>query len=139
MRAILGGVLVLALAGQVALLAGQAKPDPAKLIGRWEPVTEKAEKKKDKKDEPAATPTGPPPPPTTIEFTKDGKVHLIVGEPGRDYRLSGTYRLTDSKLAVSFKMADREIAETLTVKKLTDAELVTEDSKNRVETLRRKP
>ncbi len=139
MRAVLGSVVVLALACGTTVRAGQpAKLDANKLIGKWEPVPEKVDKKKDKKEE-DKTPAGPPLPPTVIEFTKDGKLFVTVGEAGRDYRLDGTYQLAADKLIVSFKLPDKEVKETLTVKKLTDAELVTEDSKNQIETLRRKP
>ena len=59
-------------------------------------------------------------------------------EAGRDFRVPGTYKLEGDKLSVEMKVADKEVKETLTVKNLTDSELVTEDSKGKTETLKRK-
>ncbi len=138
MRAILGCVAVLALACGATTLAGQAKLDAKKLVGKWEPAPEKIDKKNKKDKNEDKTPPAPPPIPTIIEFSADGKLSMTVGEPGKDYRVDGTYKLDSDKLSVSLKVADKEIKETLTIKKLTDDELVTEDSKNKIEALRRK-
>ena len=124
MRTVLGCVTVLALACGVSV-AGQGKVDAKKLVGKWAPVPDK-----DKKDKPPAM---------TIEFTADGKVSMTVGTPGAEHKADGTYTLTGDKLAVQLKVGDAEVKDTLTVKKLTDTELTTEDSKGKSETLRRKP
>lgn len=139
MRAVLGCAAVLALACGVAF-AGQAKVDAKLLAGRWEPAPEAAEPKdkKDKKDK------APPGPAMVIEFSSDpktpaeGRMAMVVTDAGKDYRAEGTFKLEGDKLSVQLKLGDREVKETLTVKKLTDAELVTEDSKSKTETLRRK-
>jgi uncharacterized protein (TIGR03066 family) len=123
MRTVLGCVTILALAC-AATAAGQGKIDAKKLVGKWEPVPDK-----DKKDKL---------PGLLIEFMADGKVAMTVGGPGAEYKAEGTYKLEADKLAVTLKVGDKEAKDTLTVKKLTDDELVTEDSKGKVETLRRK-
>jgi uncharacterized protein (TIGR03066 family) len=123
MRVILGCVAVLALA-VAATAAGQAKVDAKLLVGKWEQAPDKDKKEK--------------PPAMVIEFTADGKLSMIVGDTGKEFRVDGKYTLEVDKLAVVLKLADKEIKETLTVKKLTSTELVTEDSKNKTETLRKK-
>ena len=123
MRTVLGCVAVLALAC-AATAAGQGKIDAKKLVGKWEPVPDK-----DKKDKL---------PGMLIEFTADGKVSMTVGGPGAEYKAEGTYKLEADKLAVKLKVGDKEVTDTLTIKKLTDDELTTEDSKGKAENLKRK-
>ena len=124
MRTVLGCAAVLALACG-ASVAGQAKVDAKKLVGKWAPVPDKDKKEKG--------------PALTIEFTADGKVSMTVGAPGAEHRAEGTYKLAGDKLAVLLRVGEAEVKDTLTVKKLTDTELTTEDSKGKSETLRRKP
>jgi uncharacterized protein (TIGR03066 family) len=124
MRAILGCAAVLALACGVTVAGGQAKVDAKKLVGKWSPAPDK-----DKKDKQVAM---------TIEFTADGKVSMTVGAAGAEYKAEGTYKLAADKLTVQMKVGDTEAKDTLTIKKLTDDELTTEDSKGKVEALKRK-
>jgi uncharacterized protein (TIGR03066 family) len=129
MRTVLGGAAVFLLACGAAV-AGQAKIDAKKLIGKWEPAHEKDAK--DKKDK------APPGPAMIIEFAANNKMSMTVTDAGKDFKVEGTYKLEADKLSVQMKVRDKEVTETLTVKKLTDDELVTEDSKNKTETLKRK-
>ncbi len=133
MRAILGCAAVLALA-YAATAAGQAKIDGKLLVGKWEPAPEKEkdkdkDKDKDKKEKPPAM---------VLEFAADGKLAMLVGETGKETRVEGTYKLESDKLTVQLKIADKEAKETLTVKKLTTTEFITEDSKGKAETFRKK-
>jgi uncharacterized protein (TIGR03066 family) len=121
MRRVLGCTAVLVLACAATAVA-QPKIDAKKLVGKWEPVPDK-----DKKEKLSGL---------LIVFTDDGKVTMAVA--GAESRAQGIYELKADKLAVTLKVGDREEKDTLTVKKLTDDELVTEDSKGRAETLRRK-
>jgi uncharacterized protein (TIGR03066 family) len=123
MRAILGCAVVLGLAC-AATAGGQAKIDAKKLVGKWELVPEK-----DKKDKAV---------PTLVEFGANAKVSFTIGVAGQEVKVDGTYKLESDKLSVQLKYGDKDIKETLTVKKLTDDELVTEDSKSKTETLKRK-
>lgn len=134
MRTILGCSAVFSLMCGAAL-AGQVKVDGKLLVGKWEPAVEK-EKTPDKDKPPEKKEKLPA---MVIEFTADGKVAMTIGEAGKEVRAEGTYKLDADKLAVSMKVLDKEIKETLTVKKLTATELVTEDSKGKSDSLRKKP
>jgi len=123
MRAILGCAVVLGLVC-AANAGGQGKIDTKKLVGKWELVPDKDKKEKG--------------PPTVIEFGANAKVSFIVGVAGQEVKVDGTYQLESDKIAVQMKLGDKDIKETLTIKKLTDDELVTEDSKSKIETLKRK-
>jgi uncharacterized protein (TIGR03066 family) len=123
MRGILGGVVVLVAACGFAV-AGQGKIDAAKLVGKWAPAPSK-----DKKEKPLDM---------LLEFAADGKLSMTVGAAGTEYKALGTYELTGNKLAVVIRVGEKSVKDTLTVKKLTDTELTTEDSKGKEETLRRK-
>ncbi|WP_439627797.1 hypothetical protein [Gemmata sp.] len=136
MRIVLGCAAVLALACG-ATFAGQAKVDAKMLTGKWEPAPEKVDPK-DKDKKPAAGPV------MVIEFTPDAKtptagvMSMTVLDSGKDLRVDGKYTLAADKLTVEMRLADKDIKETLTIKKLTESELTTEDSKMKQETLRRK-
>lgn len=139
MRMILGATLVMALACG-ATFAGQAKLDAKLLAGKWEPTPEKVDPKdKDKKDKPPAGPA------MVIEFTPDGKVPtmgvvaMTVSDSGKDLRVEGKYKVVGEQLTVEMKLGDKDVKETLMIKKLTETELITEDSKSKkAESLRRK-
>jgi uncharacterized protein (TIGR03066 family) len=147
MRAVIGCTAVLALAAGLSL-AGQAKLDPKKLAGKWEPAPEGEPEKKDKKDKDKKEEKkekAPPGPAMVIEFAADpklpaeGKVSLTLTTGGRTDQAGGTYKLEgDGKLNVTLRLGDKEVKETLTVKSLTDTELVTVDSKDKAEAFRRK-
>ena len=123
MRRVLGCAAVLVLACAATAVA-QPKVDAKKLVGKWEPIPDK-----DKKEKLSGL---------LIEFTADGKVAMTVGGPGAEYKAEGTYKLEADKLSVTLKVGDKEAKDTLTVKKLTDDELTTEDSKGKEEKLKRK-
>jgi uncharacterized protein (TIGR03066 family) len=121
MRAILGcglAVGLVILAGTTAA-AKDEKIDAKKLIGKWEP-------KDDKKDAKMV-----------LEFAKDGKLTLSVDAAGKTEKLAGSYKLAGNKLSVALKFGDQEIKEELTVLKLTDDEMQTEDSKGKKETMKK--
>jgi uncharacterized protein (TIGR03066 family) len=113
MRAMLGFSLAAFLAITAGLAADakkEEKVDAKKLIGKWEPT--------DKKD-------------ISIEFLKDGKLTI------KELKIEGTWKLTGNKLHLALKFDNQEKTETVTVLKLTDEELTTEDSKGKKETLKR--
>lgn len=145
MRAVLGCAAGLALACG-ATLAGQAKIDAKFLAGRWEPVPEAEPKPdpKDKKDKKEPKDKPPPGPAMVVEFAADpktpteGRMTMTVTDAGKEHRAEGTYKLEGDKLSVQLKLGEREVKETLTITKLTADELVTQDSKNKTESLKRK-
>jgi uncharacterized protein (TIGR03066 family) len=119
MRVILGLALV-ALIGLMSVAGAQdAKIDGKKLIGKWSP--DKAPK--DTK--------------ATIEFTKDGKLNILMTKDGAEEKITGTYKLTGNKLSLSMKKGDMTKDVTVTITKLTDEELEGEDEKGEKETFKR--
>ena len=116
MRTLVGAAMILAFAGFNGA-AGQDKEkiDPKKLIGKWEPKEGRV----------------------VIEFADKGKLTLSVDADGKSQKFDGTYKLDGNRLEIVI-MIEKEQKETLTIKKLTDDELVTTDSKGKEETLKRK-
>ena len=119
MRSIFGSLTLLVLA--CGLTAGDELIDFSKLIGKWE----LAEPKKGLN--------------MILEFGKDSKLSMIVGESGKETKLEGTYTTSENnKMLVTLRFMNDEVKESLTIKKLTGDELVTEDSKGKIETMRKK-
>jgi uncharacterized protein (TIGR03066 family) len=117
MRTFVGCVLTLVLAVSATAVAQEkGKIDGKLLIGKWAPKEEKK---------------GPA---MTLEFLKDGKLSLAVDFMGKMEKIDGTYKLDGDKLEVALKFGGDEKKETLTVKKLTDSELETVDSKDKKDT-----
>ena len=121
MRMLIGSALVFSFATIVSA-AGQGKDkdkdkvDLKKLMGKWEPKDGKI----------------------VIEFADKGKLVMTVDFGGKSEKIDGSYKLDGNKLDVIINFMGKEQKETLTVKSLTDAELVTTDSKGKDETLKRK-
>jgi len=95
------------------------KIDAKKLIGKWEP----SDSKKDLK--------------TVVEFAKEGKLSLSVTVMGKTEKIEGTYKLNGNKMDLALSFGGQEQKETLTILKLTDEEMSTEDSKGKKETFNR--
>jgi uncharacterized protein (TIGR03066 family) len=110
-------LLILSLSTAITL--AQEKLDPKKLLGKWEPVDSKLTN-------------------LTLEFADKGKWTLTVEIMGKTEKAEGTYKLDGNKLEVTIAFAGQEQKEVLTVKKLTDTEFVTTDSKGKEEAFRRK-
>lgn len=116
------GVGLAALLALTGGAAGQEKEppfDPAKLIGRWEPV----EVKKNEV--------------TTVEFVRGGKVVFKLGAGGKTETWEGTYAVAGQKLRIALKIGEKTINEEVVVLKLTADRLDTEDSKGKKESLKR--
>jgi uncharacterized protein (TIGR03066 family) len=112
----------------VGLIAGaraeEKKADnKAKLLGAWEVV---------KSDE------GGPPVGTVVEFAKDGKMKLTHKVDGKEETLPGTYTIDGEKLNVTIKREDKDNKHTVTIKKLTDTEMVAENEKGAKAEFKRK-
>lgn len=95
------------------------KIDAKKLVGKWEPPD---------------TPKGVS---LVLEFTKDGKLVVSADVGGKTEKMEANYKLAGNKLTINGKLPGGEKTETVTVLKLTDAELVTKDEKGKEETLKR--
>jgi uncharacterized protein (TIGR03066 family) len=119
MRSILGGVAMLFLT--TGLTAADEQVDLSKIVGKWDLMDAKKGQ------------------PMTLEFTMNRKISVTVGDPGKEVKIEGTYDLAEhNKLSVALKFNDEDIRESLTIKKLTDEELVTEDSKGKTGTMKRR-
>jgi uncharacterized protein (TIGR03066 family) len=88
------------------------KIDGKKIVGVWK----------------AGKTSGGVPEGATVEFTKDNKLILKIG----DIELKGTYKVDGDKLSVKLKTPDdKEIEETDTIKTLTDKKLVLVDKEKK--------
>jgi uncharacterized protein (TIGR03066 family) len=119
MRLIFGCAVTLVMT--CALTAADDQIDIKKLYGKWE----LAEAKKGQA--------------LTLEFKEDMTIQVIVGEAGKENKIEGKFAITENnRLDVELKYLGEDIKEALTIKRLTSDELVTEDSKGKSETMRRK-
>jgi uncharacterized protein (TIGR03066 family) len=92
-----------------------------KIIGTWEFVKSTGGDPKD----PA------PPPGSTVEFTKDGKAKMTVKAGGQPVTVDATYTVDGDTLKLVMKgpPGGKDITDTMTITKLTDKELITEEKK----------
>ena len=93
------------------------KIDAKKLVGKWEP----------KDDKPSGLAV-------VLEFGKDGRATLTAGEGGKEERAEGAYRLDGNRLTVAMAVGGKEQTQTLTISRLTDAELVGANEKGKERT-----
>jgi uncharacterized protein (TIGR03066 family) len=108
--------------GLVVLTGGMTAADDnlaTKLLGKWELKQASAKSR------------------ILIEFVKDGKMSMTVEDSGKSKTAEGVYKLEGDKLTIALKTGAKDDTQRLTVKKVTDAELVTVDEKGEEETLRR--
>jgi uncharacterized protein (TIGR03066 family) len=106
MRALLGCAAILALC--LGVFAEEKKDviDAKKLIGKW------SLKGLDKGES------------VVFEFAKDGKAILIAEQGGKEEQEEGSYTLDGNKLTLAMRIEGKDEKLTLTISKLTDAELV---------------
>ena len=121
MKSVLAGLLGVVM---VAFATNaQAQDDNAKkIVGVWE----------------VAKAGGDLPAGSTIEFTKDGMLKAVVKVEGMEVKLDGTYTVAKEKLTVKIKVADQNIEEVATIKKLTDDALEIEDKDKKVDVFKKK-
>ena len=111
---------VLALAGS-SFAEEKKDSNKTKLVGVWE-VT---------KSEGA-------PPGSTVEFTKDGKMIVTMKVDDKPVKVEGTYAVEGDSIKSNLKVNDKEMKETVKIKKLTDKELVTLDEKGKTDEFKKK-
>ena len=68
-------------------------------------------------------------------FGADGKLTLTFVVEGKSREMTGTYAVAGNQLTLKLSHDGKERVETRTIKKLTDAVLVTEDKNRKVEEL----
>jgi uncharacterized protein (TIGR03066 family) len=78
------------------------------------------------------------PPGTLIVFGADGKLTLTFVIEGKPREVTGTYAVAGNQLTLKLLHDGKERVETRTIKKLTEAVLVTEDRNRKVEELERR-
>jgi uncharacterized protein (TIGR03066 family) len=106
--------LVALLTASLCAAYGEDKKDNVKekIVGVWKPVKDGEVKI------------------NSVEFTKDGKLKVSLEIDGKEQKLEGTYKVDSGDVNVEIKDPDGdEHKDTLKIKKLTDKELVTENSK----------
>ena len=62
---------------------------------------------------------------TTVEFTKDGKMTISMDEGKAEFK--GTYKVTKEGIDYKVSLGETEKAEVLTIKKLEEKTMTTED------------
>lgn len=116
-RSALAVVMVLGLT-----VIGAAGTDSVKmLVGKWE-VT--------KSDSDA-------PPGATVEFTKDGKMHLLFKVKDKDLKVNGTYKVKDNTVTSTLTFNGKTKTESAKITKLSDTVLIIEDEKGKVDEYKR--
>ena len=111
------GVCVVGSAGTAKAQDDNAK----KIVGTW--VVDKAD------DLPAGS---------TVEFTKDGKLNVVVKDSSGDLKFDGSYKIEKDKIDVKLKINDQTVEKPITIKKLTDDALEIEDDEKKAITFKKK-
>jgi len=106
-KLLMTGVMVIVLG---ASLRAGGQENAKALVGTWE-VT--------KVDKGAPLAVG-----DTTEFSKDGKNKTVCKKAGKEVVSQGTYKFDKEKLVITFKSEKGVSANVLTIKKITDTELV---------------
>ncbi len=123
LRLSLAGLLVVLAVGSLAH-AKEEKKDTAKMIvGTWE-ITKSYD--------------NGPPVGATVEFGKDGKFMLSGKAGDKDISHGGTYKVDGEKVNLVLKNEDKETKMVLTVKKISDTEMTTENESGKMVELKRK-
>jgi uncharacterized protein (TIGR03066 family) len=122
LRLLAAGAMVCALT--VGARAEEKKADNAKLlVGTWE-VT-KADKD--------TLPVG-----SVVELAKEGKLKVTHKVEGKEETREGTYTVEGDKFTVTVKAGDNVSKHTITIKKISDTELVTTDEQGKSVEFKRK-
>jgi uncharacterized protein (TIGR03066 family) len=127
----------LALAAAMVALGG-ASPAPGD-----EPKKDKDEPKKEKSAAEKLVGTwewvkGAMPAGSTLELTRDGKFKLTSKRDGKDvFTASGTYTADAESLKLKGTVEGRDVTTPLTITKLTETELVTQDERRRTDELKK--
>jgi uncharacterized protein (TIGR03066 family) len=118
--ALMLGVMVFGLAGFAP--AADADDYAKTIVGKWE-ITKAG----------GGAPVG-----TVVEFTKDGKLAVVVKLDDKEQKLDGTYKLDKEKLTVKLTAGGETIDETVTIKKLAGDDMEWEDKDKKVDVLKKK-
>ncbi len=121
LRLLVAGVMVV---GLTAGARAEEKKDNAKLLlGSWEAT----------KADPGTLPVG-----AVVEFAKDGKMKVTPKKDSKDEVHEGTYKVDGAKIAITTKMGDKEATFTITIKKISETEMVAANEESKVVEFKRK-
>jgi uncharacterized protein (TIGR03066 family) len=120
LRLLVAGFVVVALTTGVR---AEKKDNAKQLMGSWE-VT---------KADPGTLPVG-----AVVEFGKDGKMKTVGKMDGKEISHDGTYKLDGDKFTIVMKEGDKEHKMVITIKKISDTELVTANEEGKVVEFKRK-
>ena len=124
LRLLVGGVMVCALSANVRAEEKAEKKDNAKLLmGSWEAV----------KAAEGSLPVG-----SVVEFGKEGKMKVSHKVNDKDVTTEGTYKVDGDKFTIVIKNGDNEAKMTITIKKISDKELVTANEEGKVVEFKKK-
>jgi uncharacterized protein (TIGR03066 family) len=75
---------------------------------------------------------------TMVEFTKDGKFIVSGKKDGVDSMFEGTYKVTGNTFTFTLKIEEKENSQTITIKKISDKEMATENKEGKSVELKKK-
>jgi uncharacterized protein (TIGR03066 family) len=121
LRLLAAGVVVCVATAHVT---AEEKKDNAKaLVGSWEAT----------KADPMTLPVG-----AVVTFAKDGKMKVTHKVEDKDMTFEGTYKVDGDKFMIVLKIGDNEEKLTITIKKISDTELVTANAEGKVVEFKKK-
>jgi uncharacterized protein (TIGR03066 family) len=122
LRMLVASVAVCALASGAR--AEEKKADNAKLLmGSWEAT----------KVAPKTLPVG-----AVVEFAKDGKMKVTEKRDGKEETREGTYKVDGDKFTIKMKRGDEVAEMVITIKKISDSELITANAEGAVVEFKKK-
>ena len=92
-------------------------------MGKWEATKSPAD----------ALPVG-----TVVDFDKEGKAHITHDRDGMKNTIDYNYKVESNKFVLEGKFEGNPVKHTVTIKKISDTEMVTEDEKGKVIEFKRK-
>ena len=124
LRLLVAGVMACGLTLGVRAAEKAEKPDYAKLLmGSWEAV----------KVDPGTLPLG-----AVVTFSKDSKMKVTAKEGDKEMTHEATYKVEGNKLTIAMKMGDAEAKFTITIKKISDTEMVSANHEGKVVEFKKK-
>ena len=82
------------------------------LVGKWEAT----------QTDPGTLPVG-----AVVEFTRDGKIKFAGKKDDAEMTFEGTYKVEKNTFVMTIKLGDAEKTQTITITKISDTEMSTED------------
>jgi uncharacterized protein (TIGR03066 family) len=103
------GVIICVL--DVGIRADDKKDNPKLVVGKWKVV----------KATPGTFPLG-----TILDLSKDNKAKVVGNRDGKEFIHAGTYEVDGARIIITVKVEGEEQKHTLTITKISEADMVTE-------------